>query len=101
MANSSSQQLEADKTHFAVHHRHTLQHRNMPFEAPGPVVTKKRARMVALMYPKAGLSFEEIDRYWGEEHARIFSSIDIVKKNLIKYEQVGPRLTAVHIGACH
>jgi hypothetical protein len=60
----------------------------MPFEAPGPAVAEKRARMVALMYPKAGLPFEEIDRYWGDEHARIFTSIAIVKKNLIKYEQV-------------
>lgn len=47
-----------------------------------------RVRMVALLYPKEGLSFEEFDRYWLNEHSKVFTSIDIVKKNFLKYEQV-------------
>lgn len=47
-----------------------------------------RVRMVALLYPKEGLSFEEFDQYWLNEHSKVFTSIDIVKKNFLKYEQV-------------
>ena len=46
--------------------------------------------MMTLMYPKDGLSFEEFDRYWLENHGKVFSSLDIVRKNLLKYEQVRP-----------
>jgi hypothetical protein len=47
--------------------------------------------MVAFMYPKAGLSFEEIDKYWGKEHADVCLSVPLFKKNLLKYEQVRRR----------
>ena len=47
-----------------------------------------RVRFVALLYPKEGVSFEEFDRYWTEDHSKVFMSIDIVKQNLLKYEQV-------------
>lgn len=53
-------------------------------------VRSDRVRMVALMYPKDGLSFEEFDKYWLNEHSKVFTSIDIVKTNLLKYEQVCP-----------
>ena len=50
-----------------------------------------RVRLAALMYPKEGVSFEEFDSHWLNVHSRLFASLDIVKKNLLKYEQV--RLT--------
>lgn len=34
------------------------------------------------------MSRDEFQRYWREEHSDIFSNIAIVKKNLVKYEQV-------------
>ncbi|KAI0344605.1 hypothetical protein BDW22DRAFT_1326392 [Trametopsis cervina] len=47
----------------------------------------KRVRIAALFYPAPGVSREEFSRYWLEEHGKIFMSLDIVKKNLTKYEQ--------------
>jgi hypothetical protein len=57
----------------------------------GTAAGQKRVRMVAFMYPKAGLSFEEIDKYWGKEHADVCLSVPLFKKNLLKYEQVRRR----------
>ncbi|KAF5365115.1 hypothetical protein D9758_011027 [Tetrapyrgos nigripes] len=31
---------------------------------------------------------EEFDRYWLEHHSQLFLSLDIVKKNVLKYEQL-------------
>ena len=52
--------------------------------------------MVGLMYPKDGVGFEEFDHYWLHEHSKIFTSLDIVKKNLLKYEQVCALREAMH-----
>ncbi|KAH9895237.1 hypothetical protein C8Q73DRAFT_665487 [Cubamyces lactineus] len=52
-----------------------------------PALRTDRVRLVVLMAPKPGLSFEEFDRYWLDVHAEVFSSIAIVKRNLLKYEQ--------------
>ena len=54
-----------------------------------PSLRPDRVRLAVLMAPKPGLSFEEFDRYWLDVHAKVFSSIAIVKRNLLKYEQVG------------
>ncbi|EKM54102.1 uncharacterized protein PHACADRAFT_96414 [Phanerochaete carnosa HHB-10118-sp] len=54
---------------------------------PTSTLRQDRVRAVALMYPKEGVSFEEFDKYWLEEHSKVFTSIAIVKKNLTKYEQ--------------
>ena len=48
-------------------------------------------RMVGLMYPKDGLSFEEFDDYYLKFHGKLFASLPIVQKNLLKYEQVSLR----------
>ncbi|KAJ3556421.1 hypothetical protein NM688_g2033 [Phlebia brevispora] len=58
----------------------------MTSSAPS-LMRKDRVRVVAIMFPKDGISFEEFDRYWLTEHSKLFSSLDIVKKNLLKYEQ--------------
>ncbi|KAI0364453.1 hypothetical protein BV20DRAFT_956197 [Pilatotrama ljubarskyi] len=52
-----------------------------------PALRTDRVRLAVLMAPKPGLSFEEFDRYWLDVHAKVFSSIAIAKRNLLKYEQ--------------
>ena len=47
-----------------------------------PALRADRVRMCALMRSKEGLSFEEFDQYWTNEHTKVFTSIDIVNKNL-------------------
>jgi len=44
-------------------------------------------RLYSTMNKKDGISQEEFHRYWREEHGKLFASLDIVKKNLVKYEQ--------------
>lgn len=56
-----------------------------------PSLRTDRVRLAVLMAPKPGLSFEEFDRYWLDVHAKVFSSIEIAKRNLLKYEQVSTR----------
>jgi hypothetical protein len=48
-----------------------------------------RVRLAVLIKRKPGMSVEEFGRYWAEVHGPLFTSLDIVKKNLVKYEQVG------------
>lgn len=47
-----------------------------------------RVHLAALMHPKEGISFEEFDSYWLGAHSKLFMSLEIVQKNLLKYEQV-------------
>ncbi|KAI1796519.1 hypothetical protein LXA43DRAFT_987989 [Ganoderma leucocontextum] len=56
-------------------------------DSTAPSLRPDRVRLAVLMAPKPGLSFEEFDRYWLDVHAKVFSSIAIVKRNLLKYEQ--------------
>ena len=44
--------------------------------------------MMALIYRKPGMSVEDFHNYWREEHSKVFAGIAVVKKNLLKYEQV-------------
>lgn len=53
-----------------------------------PIARKDRVRFTILVYRKPGMSRDEFQRYWREEHSDIFSNIAIVKKNLVNYEQV-------------
>ncbi|KAJ6531921.1 EthD domain-containing protein [Mycena capillaripes] len=46
-----------------------------------------RVRLAILLKRKASLSKEEFHKYWAEKHGPLFSSVDIVKTNLLKYEQ--------------
>lgn len=47
-----------------------------------------RVRLVVMFKKKDTITREEFDRYWVEEHAKLFSSLAIVKSNVLKYEQV-------------
>ncbi|KAF5385131.1 hypothetical protein D9615_000970 [Tricholomella constricta] len=46
-----------------------------------------RVRVIVFLKRKPGLTKEEFSRYWQGPHAELFMSLDIVKKNVIKYEQ--------------
>ncbi len=65
--------------------------------AATPSLRSDRVRLAVLMSPKPGLSFEEFDRYWLDVHADVFTSIAIVKRNLLKYEQVSFEASSLHV----
>lgn len=44
-------------------------------------------RLILFLKRKPGLSKEEFSHYWSDTHAPLFLSLDIVKRNVIKYEQ--------------
>ncbi|KAJ7475961.1 hypothetical protein FB451DRAFT_1173905 [Mycena latifolia] len=46
-----------------------------------------RVRLVMFLRRKSTLTREEFSQYWSGTHAALFSSLEIVKTNLIKYEQ--------------
>ncbi|KAJ6576622.1 hypothetical protein DFH09DRAFT_1149881 [Mycena vulgaris] len=46
-----------------------------------------RVRLVILLKRKSTLSKEEFSQYWSGTHSDLFMSLEIVKSNLIKYEQ--------------
>ncbi|KAF5385132.1 hypothetical protein D9615_000971 [Tricholomella constricta] len=46
-----------------------------------------RVRIIIFVKRKPGLSKEEFSRYWKGPHAELFTSLETVKKNVIKYEQ--------------
>lgn len=49
---------------------------------------KDRVRLTLLVYRKPGMSLDEFHQYWKNQHAELFSSIAIVKKNLLSYVQM-------------
>jgi len=53
-----------------------------------PSVRTDRVRLVILVHRKEGMSLEDFQAYWRDEHSQVFTSIPIVKKNLLNYEQV-------------
>ena len=49
---------------------------------------RDRIRLIILVYRKQGMSTEEFQNYWRDEHSATFANLPVVKKNLLKYEQV-------------
>jgi hypothetical protein len=47
-----------------------------------------RVRLAILLKRKATLSREEFRRYWIETHGPLVNSLDVIKTNLLKIEQV-------------
>ena len=47
-----------------------------------------RVRIVGLLKKKEGISREEFSSHWLNKHAPLFTSLEITKTNLSKYEQV-------------
>ncbi|KAF8079269.1 hypothetical protein FPV67DRAFT_1444426 [Lyophyllum atratum] len=46
-----------------------------------------RVRVVIFLKKRPDLTKEEFSRYWSGPHGDLFKSLEIVKKNVIKYEQ--------------
>ncbi|KAI5998223.1 hypothetical protein EDD15DRAFT_2244428 [Pisolithus albus] len=46
-----------------------------------------RVRIIGSVKRKEGVSKEEFENFWINEHPKLFNSLDVVKKNILKYEQ--------------
>ncbi|KAF5365114.1 hypothetical protein D9758_011026 [Tetrapyrgos nigripes] len=53
-----------------------------------PTLRADRVRLLSLIKQNPSISREEFDRYWLEHHSQLFLSLDIVKRNILKYEQL-------------
>ena len=53
-----------------------------------PPIRHDKVRLIILLYRKQGMSQEDFSTYWRETHSGVFASLTIVKRNLLKYEQV-------------
>ncbi|MCJ1458969.1 hypothetical protein MMC28_009346 [Mycoblastus sanguinarius] len=52
-----------------------------------PDVRQDRVRLVILLHRKESMNVDDFQEYWRNEHSQVFSSIAVVKKNLLSYEQ--------------
>lgn len=66
---------------------------NAATSAPAPEARKDRYRVSSLLVKKTGMTDEEFFTYWRDVHGPLFAGLEIVKKNLIKYEQVSDSST--------
>lgn len=48
------------------------------------------AHLLFLLKRKEGLTWEQFSNYWHETHAKLFVSLEIVKSNILAYEQASP-----------
>ncbi|KAH7886393.1 hypothetical protein F5I97DRAFT_1928243 [Phlebopus sp. FC_14] len=46
-----------------------------------------RVRITATFKRKEGVSKEDFESFWLNEHPKLFNSLDVVQKNILKYEQ--------------
>ena len=69
---------------------------DIPDIVSSPPTRSDRVRAIALMAKKAGMSDEAFFKHWQEIHGPLFANLDIVKKNILKYEQVSILLFAFH-----
>ncbi|KAG6846537.1 hypothetical protein H0H93_013356 [Arthromyces matolae] len=56
-----------------------------------PLITrhnKNPVRMLVFLKRKPGITHEEFGSFWRTKHAKAFLALDIVKKNVINYEQI-------------
>ena len=56
---------------------------------------RDRVRLTVLIFRKEGMSTENFQQYWRNEHSQCFAHLKIVKKNLLKYEQVGVMIAKI------
>ncbi|KAG6919074.1 hypothetical protein DXG01_009327 [Tephrocybe rancida] len=54
---------------------------------PSDTIRNDRVRVLVLMKRKASLTREEFSKYWRKVHAPLFTSLNIVKTNVLRYEQ--------------
>lgn len=46
-----------------------------------------RVRIIGSVKRKEGISKEEFENFWIHEHPKLFNSLEVVKRNILKYEQ--------------
>lgn len=46
-----------------------------------------RVRIIGSVKRKEGVSKEEFENFWINEHPKLFNSLEVVKRNVLKYEQ--------------
>jgi len=51
-------------------------------------IRSDRVAGLCLLYKRRGMSNEEFERYWLEEHSKVVQSVEYVQKHILKYEQV-------------
>ncbi|KAI1380263.1 hypothetical protein F4677DRAFT_441579 [Hypoxylon crocopeplum] len=59
----------------------------MASETATTVKTDRLVKMTFFIKKKDGMSYEDFHKYWSEEHSRIFLSVPIIRRNLVKYSQ--------------
>jgi len=64
-----------------------------------PKLRTDRVRMLGFITKNPSISQEEFDRHWLEKHSKLILSLDIVQKNLLKYEQVRVSCQVFHTKA--
>lgn len=62
---------------------------------------RDRVRLTVLVFRKEGMSTEEFQKYWRDQHSQCFAHLKIVKKNLLKYEQVGVMMMVMMMTDAH
>lgn len=58
-----------------------------------------RVRITAGILRKTGVSKEDFDHFWLTEHPKLFCELEIVKKNILKYEQVKITISEIQFGS--
>lgn len=58
------------------------------FNMAAPQLRTDRVRVMCILYPKEGMSFEDWSTYWRVKHQEVFKNLAIVKTNVLSYEQV-------------
>ncbi|KAF5344879.1 hypothetical protein D9758_011553 [Tetrapyrgos nigripes] len=53
-----------------------------------PTLRTDRVRLLVLITKNSSISREEFERYWLEHHSQLLLSLEIFKKNVLKYEQL-------------
>ncbi|KAI0633463.1 hypothetical protein C8Q77DRAFT_1073322 [Trametes polyzona] len=60
---------------------------SQPSSGALPEPRKDRYRVLGILAKKPELTDEEFFKHWREVHGPLFAGLDIVKKNILKYEQ--------------
>ncbi|KAK7437272.1 hypothetical protein VKT23_018717 [Stygiomarasmius scandens] len=60
-------------------------------------IRSDRVAALILIYKRKGMSNEEFEKYWLEEHSRVVQSVDYVQRHILKYEQlhINPQMKAL------
>ncbi|KAK7437273.1 hypothetical protein VKT23_018718 [Stygiomarasmius scandens] len=51
-------------------------------------IRSDRVAALILIYKREGMSNEEFEKYWLEEHSRVVQSVDYIQRHILKCEQL-------------